>query len=204
MTGRKVLIIVVAVAFVYLFATLMRAERLFFDKQVGYVYHSGTDELFEVLIRPSVLDRSELWNPFARDVYHEIENVEPLGQFATILADLEADRRLRREDFEAWLEKSRSQLKESLAETDRQLSEGFEFTDLLFYPRSELLPERLLPRELQALAAYASGDIPGLMTGDAVVVRWRKEAPVEERALNGAVFIRDRDAARQITRTIGR
>jgi hypothetical protein len=203
-TKRKVLITVVALVFVYLFATLLRAERLLFDKRVGYIYHSGTDELFEVLIRPSVLNKSEVWNPLAPVLYHEIVSVEPLGQFATILAELEVNRRLRTADPEAWQQKLKSQTQLFIAETQRQLGEGFEFTDITFYPRSGLTTERVLPRELQALAVYAKGDVPGLITGDAIVVRWRKEAPVEERVLNGAVFIRNQDAVQQITRTIGR
>lgn len=165
-----------------------------FVRQVGYIYHPGTDRIYKLDMAPS-LSRFKQWEPFIP--FHSLNYGEPkggeyLGKLQTVLSEIEAERRLMREDSNAWIEKQNKEAKSYMKEVN---AGDFELWDIDFYWRRDIEPKELLPKSIPGLAEYLDDKPAGLSVVDAVVSKWTlKGKRPELEILEGALLTRGRAA----------
>lgn len=148
-----------------------------FERRTAYLYHPDSDRLYAVAMAPS-LNQYKRWEPFvpfSSLFYTDPDGGQYLGKLQQILSEVEADRKLSLEDFDAWMEKHQREIEMILNELGDNLKEGGGY-DLVFwyveyYPRHDIEVRELLPSQLKGLQSYSNDELPDLVAVDAVVVR---------------------------------
>ncbi len=168
----------------------------FFATELGYVYDPTTDRLFELklALNMSTCDKWTPLTPFKHCFLDKVGRVEYQGT----LEEIEANRKLVRENPRAWLETQNSKVEALLNGVGAK--EPVAYWDIAYYWNpairvSELLPKRMLPL-IDSTAAQSTD----LIAVDVVVVRRALFAkPVDIEFVRNAVLIRGRAARRFAT-----
>jgi len=165
-----------------------------FDRRVAYIYHPSSDRIFKIEQAPS-LYRYKKWEPFIPFhslFYGGIDGAHYIGALKNVLAEVQADRRLIKENPEAWGKKQRFKMETLIQEAK---DGDIEFWDIKYFVRLDIAPETLLPDSMSDLRKYSKDRPSNLLSVDAIVSRWTMtgKRPVLE-LLEGALLIQGRAA----------
>lgn len=142
-----------------------------FVTDYGFIYHPESGRLYEVELERSV-DGFEKWKPFIpfRSLFYgQPKSAQFLGEFDSLVKDSD--------EFNSLTEKEKGErvsdwLYESLDSRFEAFNEDPEYLDINFYPRLDIKPESLLPKQLYDLEVYANEVPAKLLTVDFVLRRW--------------------------------
>jgi len=192
--------IIVVILFIYSWSSYISLFR----KVEGYIYHPGTDQIWEISLKPS-LDNRNKWDPFIplKTLYYgEIDFVMFLGNFDSLLIEINADRELRENDPDSWRVKKEKEIDSLIKDLKRMIySEkcNFIFTDIVICSYGKLRIEDSFPDSLQFLSNYLKKDPPDIFSTDIVVVDWGKDEIPQSKILKNAMVIRGK-AAKEMRR----
>lgn len=165
-----------------------------FERRVSYLYHPNTDRIYKIEMAPS-LSRYEPWEPFIpfHSLYYGVpDGGEYVGKLQSLLTEVEADRRLLREDLDAWSAKQRKELELLVKESKDQ---DFEYFDIEYHIRRDVTPKQFIPNSMSVLHENLEDEPSSLLAVDAVISKWRlkgKRAEIE--ILEGALLVRGQAA----------
>lgn len=168
----------------------------FFATELGYVYDPTTDRLFELKLALN-MSTCEKWTPltpFKHCFLGKVGRIEYQGT----LEEIEANRKLARENPKAWTESQNSKIEALL--NSNGVKEPVVSWDIDYYwrraiPISELLPKRMFP-----LIDSTADQSTDLIAVDVVVVsRTSFDKPADIEVVRNAVLIRGRAARRFAT-----
>lgn len=165
---------------------MWRVYDSFFEVHPGYIYDPESRTVYWLRLSPSIY-RYEHWKrhlmPFGSPSFTQISYVD---RSATLDQELEDVRKpFDPAAVEAWAE-----------ELSAQKLEDIEVVDAQYWPRGDLDPIRLLPREWHRLPSVL-GDIDGkVLPADVVLAHYplNRGVPVDIQILRGVLFLNDRAA----------
>lgn len=147
-----------------------RVYDSFFDSSPGYAYHPGSDRIFALQLKPtiSIYDKWAPLIPFKSLQHNRIGSAKYLGELSLLVQEYEADRELMLHDFEAWKNKNKKKLDETLARIKRYEHDSWFVSS---HHRYDLPVADLLPPSLSHLTAFTHKMPPEVFASDIVVAR---------------------------------
>lgn len=191
---RRTILIGIGFITVILFLYCWSSYNSIFDRRVAYIYHPSSDRIFKIELAPS-LYKYKKWEPFIpfhSFFYGEIDGSHYIGTLQDVLAEVQSDRRLLKENPDAWFKKKRLEMETLVQEAkDNELK----FWDIKYFVRLDIAPETLLPDSMSVLRKYSKDRPSNFLSVDVIVSRrsMTEKRPVLE-LLEGALLIRDRAA----------
>lgn len=167
----------------------------FFSKQLGYVYDPATDRLFQLDLTPSI-NTCDKWSsliPFKHCFLGNVGHVEYRGT----LESIEADHKLVRENFKAFLENQNNKIGALLSgKPPKELASW----NMNYYWTQAVPVSELLPKRLSTLKDSTTDQDPDLIAVDVVIARRTSFAkPADIEVVRSAVLIRGIAAMRLST-----
>jgi len=171
-----------------------------FEVRPGFIYHPLTDRLFFVELKPSI-DMNDKWSPLIPFrspgfVFWDIWWSNYLGKLKPLLKKNEADKKLKKNNPDAWKQKWHKEAKkEEKIFSDKLKSKDLDYWTIKYFLRWDFNRFKILPDNVSSLKTFGENTPPDFFLADVMVVHWNLTGQlIESELIREVIFFRGRAA----------